>query len=603
MVVIERSPPGRRPRHGPSARRRAAVAGALLGAALTALVAIVLVARARPGAHPALATVPEERPPPTAQREAQPVEDRTPEIRGRILDADGNLVQGAAVRLVSPVVPYTVLGDTTSDPAGRFSFARVGPGRARVVADHDPGGTVTSAVLRAAEGETTEVTLVLSPFNAVRGTVVDGDDHPVAGATLSIEGVPWRAGAATSGDDGAFRIPTVPDEATSLLAVARGYRTARVTLAPFARRDSELVVRVRLSAASPVDGDVHDVDDRPVRARVVACEGQPSEVRTTSGDDGTFQLPPSTIGCPAVARHDEYAPSDPVDLAEGRRALLRLRMGGSIDGVVVDESGAAVPSFTLGIESFAAAQGRSFRSAAGRKFEDPRGAFRWEGLAPGSYVLVATASDKPPARSDAVEVRGGTATSGVRIVLAHGGSVTGHVYDERHAPLADVDLRFDAVSSAIDTGGGTKTDGAGRYRVDGAPGGLFTLRAHKDGFRVRLLSGLRVDPHRTLTADITLTAVDGGAGIEFGGIGASLAQSGEGISLTAVFPGDPADRTGLRAGDRVVRIDGEETDGLSVADVLQRIRGEPGASVGVTVQRAKTGEIVDVLIPRAIIVR
>jgi Carboxypeptidase regulatory-like domain/PDZ domain len=601
MAVIERSSQGRR--RGSS--RRAAIAGALLGAALMALATVVLVARARAGAHPVLAARPEERPPPPAPREPGPAENRTPEIRGRILDADGNPVQGAAVRLVSPSVPYTVLRDTTSDAAGRFSFARVGAGRARVVADHDPGGTVTSAVLRAAEGETTEITLVLSPSSAVRGTVVDADDHPVAGATLSIEGVPWGAGTATSGDDGAFRIPTVPDEATSLLAVARGYRTARVGLAPSARRDSDLVVRVRLSAAPPVDGDVHDVDDRPVRARVVACEGQPSEARTTSADDGTFQLPPSTIGCQAVARHDEYAPSDPVDLAEGRRALLRLRTGGWIDGVVVDESGAAVPSFTLGIESFASAHGRSFRSVAGRRFEDPRGAFRWEKLAPGSYVLVATASDKPPARSDTVAVRGGMATSGVRIVLAQGGSVTGHVYDERHAPLPDVDLRFDAVSSAIDTGsgGGAKTDGAGQYRVDGAPAGLFTLRAHKDGFRVRLLSGLRVDPHRTLTADITLTAVDGGAGIEFGGIGASLAQSGEGISLTAVFPGDPADRTGLRAGDRVVRIDGEDTDGMSVADVLQRIRGEPGASVGVTVQRAKTGEIVDVLIPRAVIVR
>src|SRR5580704_8590132 len=106
---------------------------------------------------------------------AAPEEDRTPEIRGRILDADGNPVNGAAVRLVSPSVPYTVFSDTTSDPAGKFSFAHVGSERVRVVADHDPDGAVTSAELHVAEHQSTEITLVLSAASAVRGTVVDTD--------------------------------------------------------------------------------------------------------------------------------------------------------------------------------------------------------------------------------------------------------------------------------------------------------------------------------------------------------------------------------------------------------------------------------------------
>ena len=40
-----------------------------------------------------------------------------------------------------------------------------------------------------------------------------------------------------------------------------------------------------------------------------------------------------------------------------------------------------------------------------------------------------------------------------------------------------------------------------------------------------------------------------------------------------------------------------------IADALQRLRGEAGTSVGVSVQRPKTGESVDVLIERATIVR
>ena len=350
---------------------------------------------------PSAATAP---PPP-------PEEDRTPEIRGRILDADGNPVNGAAVRLVSPSLPYTVYADARSDAAGRFSFAHVGLERVRVVADHDPGGAVTSAELRVAQGQTTELTLVLSPASAVHGTVVDSEDHAVAGATIFVEGVPWIVPSATSDADGAFRLGVVPNGVTSLVAVARGYKSARVSLP---RRDDpvELVVHVRLEAGPAALGDVRDPDGNPIRARVVACEGQPAEASAVSAEDGTFELPASAIGCAAVAQHDEYEASDAVVLVEGRRVELRLRPGGSIEGVVLDDTGAAIPSFTVGVESFSGAQSRSLRSTPPRKVDDARGAFRLEKLAPGRYVLTAGTSGKPPGRSDPIDVAGGIATTG-----------------------------------------------------------------------------------------------------------------------------------------------------------------------------------------------
>ena len=533
---------------------------------------------------------------------AASVEDRTPEILGHILDADGNAVNGATVRLVSPSPPYTVYRDTKTGATGAFSFPHVGPWRVRVVADHDPDGVVTSAVLQSPDGGTTEITLVLSAAGAVRGTVVDAEDHPVAGAVLSVEGVPWIVPPATSDDAGGFRIPTVPDEATSLVAVARGYRTARAVLGP--RDDQrELVVRVRLLAASTIDGVVLDTDGKPTRARVVACEEQPAEARTESGEDGAFQLPPSAIGCEALAEQSESAPSDGAPVVEGRRMTLRLKAGGAIEGVVVDDRGEGLPAFSIGIESFLPSRGRTFDRAGPRNVEDPRGAFRWDRLAPGTYVLTASASGRPPARSESIDVHGGTATRGIRIALLRGGIVTGHVFDDHHAPLAGVDLRFDAVSSVAKSSATAQTDETGLYRLEGAPAGPFTLGVHKDGFRMRLVSGLRVDSGATLRQDVTLVAVDGGGGLELGGIGAALEQTGGGITLRDVFPGDPASRAGLRAGDRIVRIDGEPTQGVSMADALQRLRGEPGTSVGVSVLRPETGETVELTIVRGTIVR
>jgi hypothetical protein len=529
-----------------------------------------------------------------------PGEARAPRIRGRILDADGDAVEGSAVHLVSPALPHALLGETTSDAYGGFSFVLVDAPRVRVVADHDPEGVVTSAELRLSDAETTDVTLVLSPAG-VRGTVVDGDAHPVSGVTLSVEGVPWRFPVATSDTVGSFRFGAVPFEATTLVAVAGGFRPARVDLAVAHREDrGELVVRVVLTAAPPVEGEVLDTDGKPVRARVVACEGQPGEARTVSGEDGTFQLPASAIGCDALAQNDDLAPSDATPVIEGRRTVLRLRAGGAIEGTVVDERGTGISSFSVGIESFAGAHAQRARNVGPRNFEDPRGAFRWDKLAPGSYVLTATAPGKPPTRSDAIDVRSGAVTSGVRIVLRRGGTVTGHVFDERHAPIAGADLTFDLVSTTVDANAHAKTDDWGEYRIEAAPAGLFTLRAHKDGFRVRMVPGLRVDSGGTLTQDVTLVGLDGGATFEFGGIGAGLVKRDDGIVIGNLFAGDPAEHAGLREGDRIVSIDGEDTSGLSIADAIQRLRGEAGTSVGVSVMRA--GETIDVTIVRGSIV-
>jgi hypothetical protein len=411
--------------------------------------------------------------------------------------------------------------------------------------------------------------------------------------------VPWTVPGATSDADGAFRLPAVPREATALVAVAAGYRTAHVTLSP-PGDTKDRVVRVRLVAAPPVDGDVLDPDGKPVRARVVACAGQPAASHAESGEDGTFRLPPAAFGCSVVAQHDDFGSSDPTAVVEGERVVLRLKPGGSIEGVVVDDRGRGISPFTVGIESFSRGQARSSGGRPARPFDDPQGVFRWEKLAPGSYVLTASTPGKPPARSDEIDVSPGAVTN-VRIVLVDGGSVVGRVTDEVHAPLAGALLAFDATSSVIDTGIGATTDGDGRYRLDGAPLGSFTIRVWKAGYRMRFLAALSVAPHATLTRDIVLTAFDGSAGTELGGIGANVTQTTDGIAFGNVFPGDPADRAGVHPGDRILRVDGEETDRMSVADVLQRIRGEAGTTVGLSVQRAN-GDTTDVVVTRGLIV-
>ena len=523
-----------------------------------------------------------------------------PLLRGRILSAEGEPVNGATVHLVSTAAPLAVLAEATSAADGSFSFPRVAPGSVHLAADHGADGFVSSAALAVADAALPAVTLVLSPSRGVRGTVEGPDHHPVVGVIVSIDGLPWTVPTATSDDAGAFHLTVVPDEATALVATAHGYAPARLALGH--RDNTELLVRIELSTAPPISGVVYGVDGEGVRAQVFACAGQRAEVHVSSGDDGTFQLPASAIGCDAFAEQGG-ASSQAVALADARQVTLRLLPGGSIEGAVVDDRGAGVPAFTVGIESFTSSRGRRGTGSGGRRFEDIAGAFRLDQLAPGTYVLTASAAGKPPTRSDPVEVTAGAVTRGVRITLAQGGAIVGRVVDEHLRPLADVDVRFDTVSRVVDSNSSTRTDDTGRFHLDGAPAGPVTLRASKTGFRMQLVSGLSVASGRSITQDITLVATEGGAGLELGGIGASLLQSDKGIEIAALGSGDPADRAGLKKGDRIVRIDGESTDAMSVADVVQRLRGTAGTTVGVSVDRPATGERIDVVMVRATIVR
>jgi len=94
--------------------------------------------------------------------------------------------------------------------------------------------------------------------------------------------------------------------------------------------------------------------------------------------------------------------------------------------------------------------------------------------------------------------------------------------------------------------------------------------------------------------DIVAALVDAGAkpiGVQ-GRVGLSLSanQMGE-IGVWQTVPGSPAALAGLRSGDIVREIDGQSTAGLAIAQAVARLRGDPGAPVDLTVERAGQGRL------------
>jgi len=543
-------------------------------------------------------------------------------LRVKVMDSDGNLIAGAAVHLVPAKGAGDVVADAKTNARGVCSFKKeLLIDGMRVVASHDPQGIATSPALHAMTDDagSTDVELVLSAADAITGTVVAGsggdvvvlhESSPVAGAILAIDEMPWAldgVASAVTGADGSFRLTTVPHEARTLLVSARGYRSARVSLAERAS-STELTLHVTLVPGPPIEGDVTDEAGNPVSAHITACEGEPFEAEGQSTREGSFTMPSSTLGCTIVATNDAFGASEGVTAVEGRRLALRLKPGGAIEGAVVDERGVGIPSFSIGIESFSASRGQGRRSSRRRNIEDARGSFHWDKLAPGTYILTASAPGKPPTRSEPVDVTAGVTTSGVRITVAAGGIVLGHVYDDKHAPVGGASISFDQVSSTVPSSAHADTDDKGAYRIEGAPAGPFTLRVEKQSFRLRFVAGLSVASGASLTEDVTLSAANEAGSMELGGIGATLDQSREGVVLRGVFPGDPADKAGLKAGDLVQRIDGESTESMSLADVLQRLRGEAGTTVGISVKRKNeetpggATQTISVIVVRAVVV-
>jgi carboxyl-terminal processing protease len=71
----------------------------------------------------------------------------------------------------------------------------------------------------------------------------------------------------------------------------------------------------------------------------------------------------------------------------------------------------------------------------------------------------------------------------------------------------------------------------------------------------------------------------------FGGIGAEIGKRDEQIIIIAPLKDTPAEQAGLKAGDRVLQIDETDTQGLSVQEAVQLIRGPRGTQVTLTVFR------------------
>jgi len=75
---------------------------------------------------------------------------------------------------------------------------------------------------------------------------------------------------------------------------------------------------------------------------------------------------------------------------------------------------------------------------------------------------------------------------------------------------------------------------------------------------------------------------------KYGGIGSLVRKTGDYVVISEVYKGFPADIAEIKAGDILKKVNGESIKGLSTEEVSEKLKGNPGTEVAITIERNNT---------------
>ncbi len=110
-----------------------------------------------------------------------------------------------------------------------------------------------------------------------------------------------------------------------------------------------------------------------------------------------------------------------------------------------------------------------------------------------------------------------------------------------------------------------------------------------------------LDPHSEFLGPEKFQALQSDTQGQFGGLGIVIQMRDGYVTVVTPIEDTPGFRAGILAGDRLLKIDGQNAEQFSVEEAVKQLRGAPDTEVSLTMQRPSSGEIKEYRLTRAVI--
>ncbi len=107
-----------------------------------------------------------------------------------------------------------------------------------------------------------------------------------------------------------------------------------------------------------------------------------------------------------------------------------------------------------------------------------------------------------------------------------------------------------------------------------------------------------LDPHSSFFTSAEYKKLREDQSSSFYGIGVSIFQHADGVYVQSVVEKTPAEKAGLRYGDRIVEVDGKDAREWTSQEVTKNVRGERGVPVKIKIERAGVDKQIELEIVR-----
>jgi len=86
---------------------------------------------------------------------------------------------------------------------------------------------------------------------------------------------------------------------------------------------------------------------------------------------------------------------------------------------------------------------------------------------------------------------------------------------------------------------------------------------------------------------------------QYGGIGALIQTQKDKVVISEPYKGFGADKAGLRAGDKIIQIDGNDAVGKNSSEIREFLLGQPGTTIEMVIERPGTTELINKTVTRS----